>query len=220
MTTVIEQAYDSEEHKLRRLDCILAMYKGEPKLVSTRTHPTKPLSLGEVYLVPFNMYGYETPYDSPDRLKIEYVNNKDLNIFDIPMGYIDSEYEPICIGRMPTRTTQVGLSYHNVFDVSGKTGRSTVCRYFYKNQFIRMLKNDFDSPSTCWSMVRSGTKGKAVSRDAAIGMIEPGLFGIYYRGNMLGITTGLDPTFSVLPTRKKLTSVVGDEIEALGFKLV
>lgn len=218
--TLIESAYPTKDDRNKRLNRVFCTYKGEPRSISAYEHHQYPLDVSEIYLLPHTAYNDDTPWDSSKRLKISYVNNPDLNIFDIELGYMDTDHGPACLSRHPARTTAVGITVSNICDVSGRHNRSRINFYYYKPNFLEMVEGKYDDASEAWEKVRSSKAiSRSVSKDLCLMQVEPGLFGLYRRGILLGVTTGLNPTFSVLDSRKKLARVYEDDILKASLKL-
>lgn len=218
--TPIEIPYPNKDDRNKRLNSVFCVYKGKHSCISTLEHPQYPLDVSEVFILPHTPYAEEIPWSSQERKKITYVDNPDLNIFDISLGYMDTSHGPICLSRHPARSTSVGITQYNVCDITGKHGKSRIGFYFYKEPFFNMINDNYSKSFDAWERVRSGqTFACSISKDLCLMEVEPGLYGLYRRGILLGITTGLNPTFSVLDSRKKLSRVYEDDILATGLRL-
>lgn len=221
MTTLIERSFPDYDNAYRRLDGVVCMYKDEVKLLSMRNaYGAKQLEPDEVYVLPYYLYSFEIPTNDVNRIRISYVKNEDLNIFDLNMGYATVQDIPICVGRLPTRTTQVGLSRENICETTGKVTRNSLIQNMFHNDIVSMFKGVYPTLNEAWPVVRSASRiGRAISPDIAVSGIEAGLYGVYYRSNLLGISTSLDPKFTVLSVKKKLARIYEDDLASKGIIL-
>ena len=196
------EAYLNQDDARMRLGGSICRWKGEPVFVNIDGEDGRSDSV----VISF--------FDGSGRRekRVRYTS-KYFDYGAFPLGYMNTqEVGCIYLSRMPMRRQKQGLTYNNTIFL--QSGMNAVRNYFPSVELYKCIMGDYPSFHAAQKSMIDGIVGVAVDREIGFNKQDDNVYGMYYRGRLVGHYMPSNRTTTLLDTPS--TSIVVQALSRIG----